>query len=111
MRQFIQVNLLLPSVFGILWFSVFGGAALYFDDFHGGVMFDTYRGRGMAAMVYQLFSYLPGNQLLCFFFVIACFLSFITATDSNTDAIGRLCMKSVTAEHIASPFSNFCGHR
>ncbi|WP_193165345.1 BCCT family transporter [Microbulbifer hainanensis] len=103
-RQFILVNLLLPSAFGILWFSVFGGAALYFDDFHGGAMYDTYRGEGLAAMVYQLFSYLPGSQLLSFFFVIACFISFITATDSNTDAIGGLCMKSVTAEHMASPF-------
>nr|WP_255701188.1 BCCT family transporter [Microbulbifer sp. YPW16] len=103
-RQFILVNLLLPSLFGVLWFSTFGGAALYFDNLGGGAMYQVYREQGLAAMAYQLFSYLPGSTLLSLFFICGCFISFITATDSNTDAIGGLCMKSVTAAHMGSPF-------
>lgn len=103
-RQFILVNLLLPSLFGVLWFSVFGGAALYFDHHGDGAMYAAYQQEGLAAMAYELFSYLPGSATLSVFFVFACFISFITATDSNTDAIGGLCMKSVTAERMGSPF-------
>ncbi len=103
-RQFILVNLLLPSIFGFLWFSTFGLSALYFDIQNGGAMYGVYRSEGLAAMAYQLFSYLPGSIVLSLFFIFACFISFITATDSNTDAIGGLCMRSVTAEHMGSPF-------
>ncbi|MFC6980090.1 BCCT family transporter [Microbulbifer taiwanensis] len=103
-RQFILVNLLLPSLFGALWFSAFGGSALYFDSLSNGALYGAYQREGLAAMAYQLFSYLPGSVLLSLFFVFACFISFITATDSNTDAIGGLCMKSVTAEYMGSPF-------
>ncbi|MCW8127516.1 BCCT family transporter [Microbulbifer halophilus] len=103
-RQFILVNLLLPSLFSVLWFSVFGGATLYFDSVGDGSMFAAYQSEGLAAMAYQLFSYLPGSATLSVFFVFACLVSFITATDSNTDAIGGLCMKAVTAERMGSPF-------
>ncbi len=103
-RQFILVNLVLPSLFGMLWFTVFGGAALYYDSVGEGGMFAVYRDEGLAAMTYQLFGYLPGSRVLSVFFVFACFISFITATDSNTDAIGGLCMKAVTAERMGSPF-------
>jgi len=103
-RQFILVNLLLPSLFSILWFCAFGLSALYFDVESGGGMFAAYREHSLAAMAYALFSYLPGSYLLSLFFVFACFISFITATDSNTDAIGGLCMRSVDAGHLSSPF-------
>ena len=103
-RQFILVNLYLPSLFGALWFSVFGGAALYFDHQTDGAMYAAYQNEGLAAMAYQLFNYLPGSTVLGLLFIFACFISFITATDSNTDAIGGLCMKEVTASHMGSPF-------
>ncbi|WP_197409294.1 MULTISPECIES: BCCT family transporter [Microbulbifer] len=103
-RQFILVNLFLPSVFGVLWFTVFGGAALFFDGQSGGDMYAVYRESGLAAMAYRLFEFLPGSTLLGVVFIFGCFISFITATDSNTDAIGGLCMQSVTAEHMGSPF-------
>ncbi|WP_346840184.1 BCCT family transporter [Microbulbifer sp. SAOS-129_SWC] len=103
-RQFIRVNLLLPSLFSILWFCAFGLSALYFDAQTGGGMFAVYREQGLSAMAYQLFGYFPGAYLLSLFFIFACFISFITATDSNTDAIGGLCMRSVDATHLSSPF-------
>ena len=103
-RQFILVNLLLPTAFGVLWFSVFGASAIYFDLQSGGGLYAVYRNEGLAAMAYKLFSYLPGTTLVSLFFIFGCFISFVTATDSNTDAIGGLCMKEVTAEHMRSPF-------
>ena len=103
-RQFILVNLLLPSLFGGIWFAVFGGAAIHYDEMNQSAMFATYENHGLAAMAYQLFSYLPGSTLLSLFFIFACFISFITSTDSNTDVIAALCVRSVTADHQESPF-------
>ncbi|WP_133491262.1 BCCT family transporter [Alcanivorax sp. 24] len=104
-RQFILVNLVLPSAFGILWFSAFGASALYFDIHDHGALYQTYKDQGLAAISYQLFSYLPGSFVLGLFFIFACLISFITAADSNTDAIGGLCTRAVTAEAMTSPFT------
>ncbi|AFT68431.1 BCCT transporter [Alloalcanivorax dieselolei B5] len=104
-RQFILVNLVLPSAFGILWFSAFGASALYFDIQDHGALYQVYKDEGLAAISYQLFSYLPGSFTLGLFFIFACLISFITAADSNTDAIGGLCTRAVTAEDMTSPFA------
>lgn len=104
-RQFILVNLLLPSAFGVVWFAIFGGSALYYDIHNHGALYQLYHHQGMAALPYSLFAYLPGSTALSVFFVFACLISFITATDSNTDAIGGLCTCSVTAREMHSPFT------
>ncbi len=102
-RQFIIVNLLLPSLFGFLWFSIFSGSSLYFDTTLGGIMYQAYQDNGFASVIYVLFDQLPGSTLLSALFIFACFITFITAADSNTDAIGGLCIKGVDAENLKSP--------
>lgn len=102
-RQFIIVNTLLPSAFGFLWFSIFSGSSLFFDTTQGGIMYEAYKASGFASVIYVLFDQLPGATLISGLFIFACFITFITAADSNTDAIGGLCTKGVDAEHLKSP--------
>lgn len=102
-RQFIGVNLVLPSLFGFLWFSIFSGSSLFFDTTLGGVMYQTYQENGFASVIYVLFDQLPGSLLISVLFIFACFITFITAADSNTDAIGGLCIQGVDSEHMKSP--------
>nr|WP_067287361.1 BCCT family transporter [Marinobacterium profundum] len=102
-RQFIIVNLLLPSAFGFLWFSIFSGSSLFFDTTQGGIMYAAYQESGFAAVIYVLFDQLPGSTLLSGLFIFACLITFITAADSNTDAIGGLCIKGVDAQNLTSP--------
>ena len=104
-RQFVLVNLLLPSLFSVVWFSTFGASALFYDVQDHGALYQIYKTEGLAAMAYQLFSYLPGSFLLGLFFIFACLISFITAADSNTDVIGGLCTRAVTAGEMNSPFA------
>lgn len=102
-RQFIIVNLILPSVFAFCWFSIFSGSSLYYDTQLGGVMYEAYQSSGFASLIYVLFAQLPGHQLLSILFILACLITFITAADSNTDAIGGLCTHGITAEQTRSP--------
>jgi len=102
-RQFIIVNLLLPSLFGFLWFSIFSGSSLFFDTTMGGIMYQAYQDNGFASVIYVLFDQLPGSTLISALFIFACFITFITAADSTTDAIGGLCIKGVDSENLKSP--------
>ena len=69
----------------------------------GGIMYDAYQADGFAAVIYVLFDQLPGSTLLSGLFVFACFITFITAADSNTDVIGGLCTKGNNSENQKSP--------
>ncbi|MGB0941576.1 MAG: BCCT family transporter [Marinomonas sp.] len=102
-RQFIIVNMLLPSAFGFLWFSTFSGSSLFFDTTMGGIMYDAYQADGFAAVIYVLFDQLPGSTLISALFIFSCFITFITAADSNTDVIGGLCTKGNNSENQKSP--------
>ncbi|MHC5348544.1 BCCT family transporter [Metapseudomonas furukawaii] len=102
-RQFIWINLILPSLFGFAWFSIFSGSALFFDIGSEGGLYAVYQQQGLATVIYSLFEHLPGSLLLSALFIFACFITFITAADSNTDAIGALCSKGITADNIRSP--------
>ncbi|SHM74312.1 Choline-glycine betaine transporter [Halomonas cupida] len=102
-RQFIIVNLLLPSAFSFLWFSIFSGSSLFFDMTQNNIMYNAYQESGFASLIYILFDQLPGSTILSALFIFACVITFITAADSNTDAIGGLCTHGVTADNTSSP--------
>ncbi|WP_191600103.1 BCCT family transporter [Marinomonas algicola] len=75
-----------------LWFSIFSGSSLFYDISQGGIMFEAYKAEGFASVIYVLLNQLPGSTLLSVLFIFACFITFIIVTDSNTDAIGGLCI-------------------
>ncbi|MAB97754.1 MAG: BCCT transporter [Pseudomonadaceae bacterium] len=102
-RQFLIVNLILPSLFGMFWFSVFGGSSLFFDINNDNMMMKAYDQQGLAALIYILFDQFPGASILSAVFIFACFITFITAADSTTDAIGGLCTKGVMSDDSKSP--------
>jgi len=102
-RQFIIVNVFLPCLFAFFWFSTFSGTSIYLDDLLNGVMYQAYQDTGFASVIYVLFDQYPLSSVVSILFIIVCFITFITAADSNTDAIGSLCTKGADAENMTSP--------
>ena len=102
-RELIMVNMILPSCFGMVWFSVFSGTSLFFDSTQDGLMYQAYQNSGFSSVIYVLFEQLPGSQIVTVLFIFACFITFVTAADSNTDAIGSLCTKDTSTDNLASP--------
>ncbi len=90
-RSFIVVNFWAPAVFGILWMSIFGGTALEIDLAEGGVLRDLLATRGPEAIAYAVFERFPLSALLVAVFVFLSFISYVTAADSNTEAIASVC--------------------
>lgn len=101
-RQFIIVNVALPCLFSFIWFSTFSGSAIYFDDLLQGTLYLAYQETGFASVIYVLFEQLPLASLVSIIFILVCIISFVTAADSNTDAIGNLCMESKKGETVTT---------
>ena len=82
----------------MLWFGVFGGTSLFYEQQTSGALYNAFQEGGLSAVVYQLFAYLPGTAIVTFLFLGVSVISFVTAADSNTDVIGGLCSKEVSNE-------------
>jgi glycine betaine transporter len=92
-RSFLVVNLMLPAVFTGIWMIVFGSAAIHLELFQGANLIETLnqeKGGGAEGVLYAFLSYFPLVEFLIPVFLLATFLSFVTAADSNTSAMGGL---------------------
>ena len=93
-RQFINVNLIFPACFAILWMSVFAGAAIHYDALLEGAFRQSLLKNGPESVIYMLFDNLPLASFMTIALIGMIFISFVTAADSNTDAMSRLCTQS-----------------
>jgi len=88
-REFCAGVILLPTVFSILWFAVFGGAGIYIELFGPG---------GLAALVAEnvseaLFAFLdffPLGALLGYLAIVLIFIFLVTSADSGTFVLSMM---------------------
>ncbi len=88
-REFVLGVVVAPTVFSMLWFAVFGGAAIYIEMFGGGglaeIVFED-----VSAALYAFFGYLPGTGLLNILAVILVFIFLVTSADSGTFVVSMM---------------------
>ncbi len=92
-REFIVVNLLLPSLFGMIWFGAFGTFALDLQ-FQGVELLAFMDANGTESLMLKIFEYLPLVQIIRPLMIITITLSFITLADSMTSTVSLMTMKN-----------------
>lgn len=97
-REFIQINLIFPSLFAIVWIAIFSGTAIHIDMTQAGVLNTTLNELGVEKLLYFVFNQLPFSQIMTVVLIFIAFISYVTAADSNTDAIGDLCTTGFVAD-------------
>jgi len=90
-RAFVLVNLILPALFSMLWMSVFGVFAMETDLGQGGVLKTTLDTAGPEGVMFRALDYIPLTGLLIPVVLLLSFISYVTAADSNTEAISQIC--------------------
>lgn len=101
-RDAIRVNFIIPSLFSTIWMGLFATAAIYFE-MNGAGLFTALNERGAEAVVYTIFRQLPLAILVIPFYIFIVFISFVTAADSNTNAMAGLCTHGISQESQESP--------
>ncbi|MDW5378288.1 BCCT family transporter [Halomonas sp. HP20-15] len=102
-REFLRVNLLYPALFASVWILIFSGTALYFQSQLGQTdagadLYAILNDRGVENVLYELFRQLPFSQVWIPLLLFIAYISYVTAADSQTDAIGNLCTRGLTAD-------------
>ncbi len=90
-RQFLIFNLVLPATFACVWMSIFSGTALHMDMTGDSILNNALTQLGPESVVYTIFDNLPISGITAVAFIFLSFLSYVTAADSNTEAIANLC--------------------
>ena len=103
-KDFIRFNLLYPSLFGCFWMMVFSGSVIYYDFVvESGSMNAVLEAGGAESVIYALFQKLPFAPIVSGFFLLIAFLSYVTAADSNTTAMGGISARDISLENPEPP--------
>lgn len=114
LRQFVVMNWLVPALFGIVWFAVFGGLALdiqynyaaYADkvDLQGcGSLYAYMQQFGNEAMMLKVVEAIPFSFVLKPLILLLVAISFVTLADSMTSTISLLTLRESGSEEAPMP--------
>jgi glycine betaine transporter len=98
-KKFMVINWLLPSLFGLIWMSIFSGAALDMQLNQGIDLQHLLSVSGPESIIYRLFDSLPLSNIIAAIFLFTAFLSYVTAADSNTEAMGAISSVGISTEN------------
>ena len=96
-REFVVGVVLAPSLLGFLWFSVFGGSAVWAQLF-GRIDLAEQLGHGYETVLFALFGTLPGSLLLSGLALVLLVIFFVTSADSAV-----LVLASMSTEEPGDP--------
>lgn len=102
-RQFITVNVILPSIFGVIWFGIFGGFAINIQLTGIYDLMEFYNASGAEAFMMQLFEFVPGTMIIRVIMLVLVALSFITLADSMTSTISQMSLRNQTSDIKEAP--------
>lgn len=77
MRQFVVVNLFAPVLFSLIWFGIFGTAAINMDLNGAGIM-DDINQYGAQVALFSFFQELPLSSIMIVLGFLACLFSVVT---------------------------------
>lgn len=102
-REFLTFNMIAPSLFGLIWFSIFGGAAIYQQLYTDGNLWGVIQDKGLEISIYSFLNQYPLTKILSWIMVVTVLLSVITLCDSMTGTIAKMSTKGNYSSSIETP--------
>lgn len=90
LREFILIEWLFPALFGIVWFSVFGGTILHAQLFEGINFYSIYQADGAEALTLATFNVLPFSSAAKIIMLMIITISLVTQCDSMTVTLASM---------------------
>ena len=87
-REFASGVLLVPTIFGALWFTVFGGSAIGLEFFEGIDIYEQVATIGEEVALFALLDNFPMPTLISIIAIVLIAIFFITSADSATFVLG-----------------------
>lgn len=88
-REFCFGVIIVPTLFSMLWFAVFGGAGIYIELFGGGGLADVVF-EDVSKALFLFFDYFPGTMVLNTLALALVFIFLVTSADSGTFVLSMM---------------------
>lgn len=95
-RKFLICNFVLPAIFSGIWMSIFASTSLKFELEGKGISEQLARGPEYTG--FAVLGNLPISVIVIPVFLFCCFICFVTAADSNTNAMAGISTTGVSPE-------------
>ncbi|MCA1022989.1 BCCT family transporter [Halobacillus litoralis] len=102
-KEVIMMNFVIPGFFSVLWMTVLGGTALNFQMTGRVDLAEVIAEQGTGAAGYAVLSELPFSGVLIMIYLLAVMISFVTATDSTTNAMASISSTGITEGSQEAP--------
>ncbi|MDJ0335911.1 BCCT family transporter [Salinibacterium sp. G-O1] len=89
-RQFVAGVILVPTLIGILWFSVLGGTALAIELSGEGTLVAADGSINFAGALFDMLNYVPGTPVLTVGVLLLITIFFVTSSDSGALVMGMI---------------------
>ncbi|XAS62781.1 BCCT family transporter [Pseudarthrobacter sp. So.54] len=89
-RQFVAGVILVPTLIGVLWFSVLGGTALAVQLSGSGNLLEPDGSVNVSSALFSMLSYVPGTPVLTVGVILLISIFFITSSDSGALVMGMI---------------------
>lgn len=87
-REFVLGVLLVPTIFGALWFTVFGGSAIHLEFFQGKDIYGFVNNFGEETALFAVLENFPFSMFMSLIAILLISTFFITSADSATFVLG-----------------------
>lgn len=101
-REAIRVIVVFPSLFSVAWLGLFSSSSLYYELAGKGIN-EAMTNGGTEFATYAVLQQMPISTITIAVFLAIVFVSFVTASDSNTNAMSGLCTDGLSADDTESP--------
>lgn len=101
-REMLVVNLIIPAIFSSIWLGLFSSLAVYFET-HGAGIWATMQTAGVESAIYTILKQFPLSMIVIPVYVLVVYISFVTATNSNTTAMSGLSVTDIDMENPEPP--------
>lgn len=102
-REFMLINVALPSLFGMAWMAVFSGTALHMQMQGSTDLLAVLDGSGANAgpefVTYEVFKTFPLATGVIGFYALSLVICFVTSADSNTTAMAAISSTGISPEN------------
>lgn len=104
-REFILMNLVLPSLFGALWMIAIAGSAIVIDQQSSASLYAVIAAKGPDSVLFRLFDALGGGPAATGLILFTIFLSYVAGADANVSAMSALSTRGITPDAPEAPMA------
>lgn len=98
-REFMLINFILPSLFGIAWMTIFSGTAIFQQMDGVADLAEVIATKGHEAVSFEVFKQFPFSTVLILFYMFSAFVCFVTSSDSNMSAMASISSTGISPEN------------